>query len=80
MKTDKISITFNDKEKSFFMQDLTDTYNETCAFNKNKRGYEKFKNNITSAINAGDQSTFWKWIEVANTIYKLNTHTYCAMD
>ena len=58
LKTANYYIRFNDVDKSIFMRDLTDVYNETAAYNKAKRGYKAFKSAIVSAIQSGDLSTF----------------------
>lgn len=80
LKTTNYYIRFDDADKSIFMRDLTDVYNETAAYNKAKRGYKGFKNAIVSAIQSGDLSTFNTWVRVADTVYKLNMHTWCMVD
>ena len=62
------------------MQDLTDHYNGTSAYNKLKRGYPKFKKAILCAIEDKDRSTFWTWVRVADEKFNLRVHTYCAVD
>lgn len=79
-KTENYFVSFNDKENTIYMRDLTDIYNETSAYNKNKREYKRFKNDIIAAIDAGDRTSFNIWRDVANTHYKLKMHIYCAMD
>lgn len=78
--TENYTISFSDEKKEIFMQDLTDVYNHTSAYNLNKRGYSKFKNQIISAVEAGDKSKFNTWVNVASDVFKLKMRTYCAMD
>lgn len=80
LKTANYYIRFNDVDKSIFMRDLTDVYNETAAYNKAKRGYKAFKSAIVSAIQSGDLSTFNTWVRVADDVYKLNMHIWCMVD
>jgi len=79
-KTENYFISFNDTKKEIYMRDLRDVYNETSAYNRKKRGYAKFKEAIIWAIGAGDQSKFNQWVNVADSHYKLDMRTYCAMD
>lgn len=78
--TENIYIRFDDANKSIFMRDLTDKYNETSAYNKLKRNYKQAKADLIFCINAGDHSTFWQWIRALDEKYKMRMHTYCAMD
>ena len=80
LKTTNYYIRFDDADKSIFMRDLTDVYNETAAYNKAKRGYKAFKSAIVSAIQSGDLSTFNTWVRVADDVYKLNMHIWCMVD
>lgn len=77
--TENIYFRFNDTDKSIFMRDKTDIYNETSAYNTRKRPYMQIKNMMVNFIQAGDTSTFHDWISTLNN-RGLRMHTYCAMD
>ena len=77
--TENIYFRFDDSEKSIFMKDKTDVYNETSAYNTKKRPYKQVKAMMIDFIKAGDTSTFHAWISTLDN-KGLRMHTYCAMD
>lgn len=78
--TEKYYVRFDDKEKSIYMRDLTDTANDPSAYNTKKRGYKKMKEDMLSAIEMGDRSSMSSWVYAGDKAYNMGMRTYCAMD
>jgi hypothetical protein len=74
-------IEFNDTIKAVMIYDLNDRINCPASFNKNKRGYTKFKKDYHGVVGHDDRSSFNQWVTVMNLPkYNLKMHTWCMTD
>lgn len=73
----KTSVRFDDNRESITGYDLTDQYNGTTFYTKNKRGIKKAWAALQAEFN--DTMSMYDVMKVLDG-FKLNTHSYCSMD
>ncbi len=77
LKNEKTAVSFSPERESITGHDLTDQYNGTTFFTRNKRGIKKawaaLETAFTPEMSMYDVMRFLDG-------YRLNTHSYCSVD